>query len=208
MSRMPHYAIDGSLRQRIALMRRARAADAEIRWPFRLPHAKNRDVASQIEFGKGAYVGRQAWININSKTARLRIGEGSVIGNDLTVTCGGLVDVGPGVLMSARVCLLDQLHDYDDWMAPHFETGAPARFNWAMTEARPVVIGEGTWLGINVVVLPGVTIGKGCIVGANSVVTKDLPDYSVAAGAPAKILRSSKRETSRIGRAGAPATSV
>jgi acetyltransferase-like isoleucine patch superfamily enzyme len=110
--------------------------------------------------------------------------------------------------MSARVCLLDQLHDYDDWMAAHFERGAPARFNWAMTEARPVVVGEGTWLGINVVVLPGVTIGKGCIVGANSVVTKDLPDYSVAAGAPARILRSSKRSTSRIGRAGAPATSV
>jgi acetyltransferase-like isoleucine patch superfamily enzyme len=208
MSRMSHRSIDGSLRQRVALMRRARAADAEIRWPFRLPHAKGRDVAAQIEFGAGAYVGRQAWININSTTARLRIGEGSVIGNDLTVTCGGLVDVGPGVLMSARVCLLDQLHDYDDWMAAHFERGAPARFSWAMTEARPVIVGEGTWLGINVVVLPGVTIGKGCIVGANSVVTKHLPDYSVAAGAPARILRSSKRETSRIGLAGAPATRV
>ena len=208
MSRMPHRSIDGSLRQRVALMRNARAAGAEIRWPFRLPHAKGRNVAGQIEFGPGAYIGRQAWININHPKARLRIGEGSVIGNDLTVTCGGLVDVGPGVLMSARVCLLDQLHDYDDWMAAHFDRGEPARFNWAMTEARPVVVGEGTWLGINVVVLPGVTIGKGCIVGANSVVTKDLPDYSVAAGAPARILRSSKRETSRIGRAGAPATSV
>src|SRR4051794_9369095 len=205
---MSHRSIDGSLSQRLRLMRRARSAGGEIRWPFRLPHGKGRDVAAQIEFGEGTYVGRQAWININSPKARLRIGAGTVIGNDLTVTCGGLVDVGPGVLMSARVCLLDQLHDYDDWMAAHFDHGTPARFNWAMTEARPVVVGEGTWLGINVVVLPGVTIGKGCIVGANSVVTKDLPDYSVAAGAPARILRSSKRSTSRIGRAGAPATSV
>lgn len=186
---MPHRSIDGSLRQRLMLVARARRAGGEIRWPFRLPHGPGRAVARQIEFGRGAYVGRGAWININSSKARLRIGEGSVIGNDLTVTCGELVDVQPGVLMSARVCLLDQMHDYDAWLAPHFDRGEPARFSWAMTEARPVVVGEGTWLGINVVVLPGVTIGKGCVVGANSVVTKDLPDYSVAAGAPARVLR-------------------
>jgi acetyltransferase-like isoleucine patch superfamily enzyme len=206
--KMSHRSIDGTLRQRVKLMRRASAAGAEIRWPFRLPHGKNRDVASQIDFGAGSYIGRQAWININSPKARLRIGEGTVIGNDLTVTCGGFVDVGPGVLMSARVCLLDQLHDYDAWMAPHFERGEPARFSWAMTEARPVVIGEGTWLGINVAVMPGVTIGKGCIVGANSVVTKDLPDYSVAAGAPARVLRSSRPSTGRTTLAGAPAANV
>lgn len=191
---MSRRSIDGSLAQRIKLVRRARSAGAEIRWPFRLPHAKGRDVASQVELERGAYIGRQAWLNINTKSARFRLGEDSVIGNDLTISCGGLIDVGPGVLMSARIALLDQLHDYDAWMAPHFDTGAPARFSWAMTPARPIVVGEGTWLGINVVVMPGVTIGKGCIVGANSVVTKDLADYSVAAGAPARVLRSGRRE--------------
>ena len=192
MSKMPRRSIDGSLSERFRLVRRARAAGAEIRWPFRLPHGPGQQVAAQIEFGTDAYVGRHAWINVNSPSALLRIGEGTVIGNDLTVTCGGLVDIGAGVLMSARVCLLDQLHDFDDWLAPHFADGAPARFSWAMTPARPVVIGDGTWLGINVVVLPGVTIGKGCVVGANSVVTADLPDYSVAAGSPARVLRSVK----------------
>jgi acetyltransferase-like isoleucine patch superfamily enzyme len=192
MTRMSHRSIDGSRAQHRRLLRRARAAGAEIRRPFRLPHAKGRDVASQIEFGAGAYIGPQAWLNMNGGGARLRIGEGSVIGADLTISCGGLIDVGPGVLMSARISLLDSLHDYDAWMAPHFERDEPARFTWAMTEARPVIVGEGTWLGINVVVLPGVTIGKGCIVGANSVVTRDLPDYSVAAGAPARVLRSGR----------------
>jgi acetyltransferase-like isoleucine patch superfamily enzyme len=189
---MPHRSIDGSLSERRRLMRLAKASGAEIRWPFRLPHGKGRKVAQQILWGKDAYVGPQAWININAREARLHIGEGTVIGNDLTVTCGGGVNVGAGVLMSARVCLLDQLHDYDDWLAPHFERGEPARFSWAMTPARPISIGDGTWLGINVVVLPGVTIGVGCVVGANSVVTRDLPDYSIAAGAPARVLRSNK----------------
>lgn len=189
---MKRSSIDGSLSERVRLQVRARRAGAEVRWPYRLPHGKGRHVSRQIELGPGAYLGKNAWINLNSTSARLRIGRGTVIGNDLTVTCGELVEIGQGVLMSARVALLDQLHDYDEWLAPQL-TGAsdqPPRFSWAMTAPKPVRVGSGTWLGIGVVVLPGVTIGEGCVVGANSVVTRDLPDYSVAAGVPARVLRS------------------
>ncbi len=187
---MRRSSIDGTLAERLRLQVRARRAGAEVRWPYRLPHAAGRHVARQIELGTGAYIGRGAWININKASARLRIGAGSVIGNDLTVTCGELVEVGEGVLMSARIALLDQLHDYDSWLAPQLrgEPGPP-RFSWAMTEPRPVRVGSGTWLGIGVVVLPGVTIGEGCVVGANAVVTSDLPDYAIAAGVPARVLR-------------------
>lgn len=52
-----------------------------------------------------------------------------------------------------------------------------------------VVIGEGSWLGTNVVVVGDVRIGKHCVIGANSVVTKDIPDYSVAAGTPCKVIK-------------------
>ena len=52
-----------------------------------------------------------------------------------------------------------------------------------------VIIGEGSWLGTNVVVVGKVSIGKHCVIGANSVVTKDIPDYSVAAGIPAKVIK-------------------
>jgi len=55
-------------------------------------------------------------------------------------------------------------------------------------EGKKVVIGEDCWLGINVVVMPGITIGKGCVVGANSVVTKDVAPYNVVAGIPAKVI--------------------
>jgi acetyltransferase-like isoleucine patch superfamily enzyme len=56
-------------------------------------------------------------------------------------------------------------------------------------KVQPVLIREGAWLGQNVVVCPGVTIGKGAVVGANSVVTTSIPDYCVAVGAPAKVIR-------------------
>lgn len=188
---MPRRSIDGSLSERLRLQARARRAKATVRWPYRLPHGPGRHVSRQIILGEAAYVGRHAWININSPHARLRIGDGSVIGNDLTVTCGELVEVGRGVLMSARVSLLDQLHDYEEWLGPALrgETDSP-RFSWAMTPARPVRVGDGSWLGIGVAVLPGVTIGRGCVVGANAVVTRDVPDYSIAVGVPARVLRS------------------
>jgi acetyltransferase-like isoleucine patch superfamily enzyme len=55
---------------------------------------------------------------------------------------------------------------------------------------QPVLIKRGAWLGQNVVVCPGVTIGRGSVIGANSVVVKDIPDFSVAVGAPARVVKS------------------
>lgn len=56
--------------------------------------------------------------------------------------------------------------------------------------AAPVVIGDDCWIGGHVVILPGVTIGKGCTIAASSVVTKSIPDWSVARGSPAKVCKS------------------
>lgn len=55
--------------------------------------------------------------------------------------------------------------------------------------AKPVTIGDDCWIGGNVIIMPGVTIGKGCTIGAGSVVTKDIPDFSVAVGSPAKVVK-------------------
>ncbi|MDD5331737.1 MAG: acyltransferase [Candidatus Nanoarchaeia archaeon] len=64
-------------------------------------------------------------------------------------------------------------------------------------EAR-VVIGEGTWIGTNVTILPGVKIGKCCVIGANSLVTKDIPEYSIAIGIPAKPIKNLKDENNKL----------
>lgn len=58
------------------------------------------------------------------------------------------------------------------------------------TRGGDIVIGEDCWIGINAVISPGVTIGKGAVIGANSVVTKDIPEYAIAVGAPAKVIGS------------------
>jgi len=58
-----------------------------------------------------------------------------------------------------------------------------------MNSTGPVSIGDGSWLGINVSVLPNVRIGKGCVIGAHSVVTENIPDYHIAVGIPARVIK-------------------
>lgn len=58
-----------------------------------------------------------------------------------------------------------------------------------MEYAKPVVIGDDCWIGGNVVILPGVTIGKGCTIAAGAIVTKSIPDWSVAMGQPARVVK-------------------
>jgi len=78
------------------------------------------------------------------------------------------------------VYITDQNHGYEDVDVPIGRQVAPE---------RPVRIGSGSWLGHGTVVLPGATIGRHVVIGANSVVTGELPDYCVAAGAPAVVIR-------------------
>jgi acetyltransferase-like isoleucine patch superfamily enzyme len=78
------------------------------------------------------------------------------------------------------VYITDQNHGYENVKIPISQQ--------TQTE-RPVSIGDGSWLGAGVVILPGATIGKHVAIGANSVVTGSLPDYCVAVGAPARIIR-------------------
>jgi acetyltransferase-like isoleucine patch superfamily enzyme len=78
------------------------------------------------------------------------------------------------------VYITDQNHDYTDISVPISQQSQPE---------RAVVIGDSSWIGFGSVVLPGVTIGRHVVVGANSVVTSDLPDYSVDVGVPARVIK-------------------
>ena len=204
LSRIPEHlsylrrmrrSVDGPLRERVTVAKRALDGGGWWRQPMRLPARGAQRPSSQIAIGERVFVGRHAWINLTSADARLRLGDGVVIGNSFTVGCGASIDVGDGVMMSDRVTILDQLHDFRSWVAEAVAAGRDPVCDWGLTDAAPVAIGSGTWLGIGVVVLPGVTIGKGCAVGANAVVTRDLPDHSVAVGVPARIIGSAVQET-------------
>jgi acetyltransferase-like isoleucine patch superfamily enzyme len=105
---------------------------------------------------------------------RCLIGRQSSIVGHLSVTLGDDVFFGPNVYVT------DQNHAVDRLELPIGKQSEPE---------RPVIIGTGSWLGTNSVVLPGVSIGRHVAVGAGSVVTTDLPDNAVAAGVPARVLR-------------------
>jgi acetyltransferase-like isoleucine patch superfamily enzyme len=79
-----------------------------------------------------------------------------------------------------NVYITDQNHGYEDVSLPISKQSQPE---------RAVKIGSGSWLGYGSVVLPGVTIGEHCVIGANSVVTRDVPSYSVAVGVPARVIK-------------------
>jgi len=88
------------------------------------------------------------------------------------------VTIGDRVLFATGVSLITATH----------ETSLKSRRE-GVEYAEPIEIGDDCWLGANVTVLPGVKIGKGCTIGAGAVVSKDIPDYSVAVGVPAKVIK-------------------
>src|SRR6266540_2851291 len=93
---------------------------------------------------------------------------------------GGLT-IGDRTIFGPYTMVHTANHEWADITRPIPEQG------W---EAKPVEIGSDCWIGMGVAILPGVRIGEGCVVGAGSVVTRDLEDYCIAAGVPAKPIKS------------------
>jgi acetyltransferase-like isoleucine patch superfamily enzyme len=137
-----------------------------------------------IFIGSGVIVEYKAWLTANSIEkgieARLEIGDGTVLGhfNHIYATKG--IKIGNNVLTADRVYISDNLHSYEDINLPVLHQ--------PIKQIAEVEIGDGTWIGEGVCII-GAKIGRGCVIGANAVVTKDIPDYSVAVGIPAKIIK-------------------
>lgn len=118
----------------------------------------------------------------------LKIGDGCVFGHFNHVTCTNVVEIGQKVLCADRVHISDNMHSFENVSRPILEQRVVSK--------GPVHIGDGSWLGENVSVL-SCRIGRHCVIGANSVVTRDIPDYSVAVGAPARVIKRLNPETQR-----------
>ena len=110
----------------------------------------------------------------------VRIGDRCLIGRGSGIVGHFSIEIGNDVWTGHHVYITDQNHGYEDISKPISQQTQPE---------RAVRIGDGSWLGHGCIVLPGVTIGRHVVVGANSVVTHDLPDYCVAVGAPARVIR-------------------
>lgn len=113
-------------------------------------------------------------------TDTVKIGDRCLIGRTSSIVGHRHVHIGDDVWTGQGVYITDMNHGYEDVDLPLSVQNQPD---------EPVNIGDGSWLGHGVVVLPGVTIGRHVAVGANSVVSRDLPDFSVAVGSPATVIR-------------------
>jgi lipopolysaccharide O-acetyltransferase len=160
-----------------------------IRYPIDIRGKKN------IEFGKNFTAGYHCRLETYAinKNKVLIIGKNVQINDFVHITAKESVIISDNVLIASKVFISDTSHgsykggdaDSDPRMAPKERK----------LISSPVFIGENVWIGEFVSILPGVRIGKSSIVGANSVVTKNIPDYCVAVGNPAKLIKKYNFET-------------
>jgi acetyltransferase-like isoleucine patch superfamily enzyme len=137
----------------------------------------------RIVIGDKVFVGAGSWLRVidSSGEVAIVIGDGTSIAGDCVLSAAQSIRLGRNVLLGRHVYVADHMHSYED--------PGQAVLHQGITRVAPVVIDDGAWLGQGVVVTPGVRIGRGAVVGANSVVLDDVLDYSVVAGAPARLVK-------------------
>jgi acetyltransferase-like isoleucine patch superfamily enzyme len=138
----------------------------------------------RIAVGSEVYVGGGSWLQViydEPLGAALTIGDGTKIAGSCVLSAAVEVCLGERVLLARNVYVADHGHAFHDPSRPVLDQG--------IRDLSPVRIGDGAWLGQNVVVMPGVTIGEGAVVGANAVVTHDVPPRTIVGGVPARLLR-------------------
>ena len=111
----------------------------------------------------------------------LEIGPGCFISHGAHLSCVEGITLGPRVMIADHVYVADHDHDYRAVDIPIKQQ--------ALIASGPVTIGADSWIGANACITGGVRIGRHCVIGAQSVVTKDIPDFSVAVGAPARVVK-------------------
>jgi len=118
---------------------------------------------------------------IQAKTGPLDIGDNCDIGAHTIISSISRITLASSVLIAGNCYIGGARYHMADMETPIMDQGIYSR--------GPVSIGEGTWIGASATILDGVSIGKGCVIGAGSLVTKDVPDYAMAVGVPAKVIR-------------------
>jgi acetyltransferase-like isoleucine patch superfamily enzyme len=138
----------------------------------------------RIAIGSRVYVGAGSWLQALGEGAApaIEIGDGTSIAGHCVISATQSVRLGERVLLARGIYISDHIHAYEDTTRAVIDQG--------IAKVAPVEIGDGAWLGENVVVAPGVTIGTGAVIGGNAVVVEDVPAHSLAVGVPARVVRS------------------
>ena len=158
------------------LMRRGAFA----RWPVH-GNVLEALLEDRLQIGSDTLLEPGVWITAPAP-GRVRIGSGTFLNLGVMVAALALVEIGDHCMFANGCFVTDADHRFDDLRRP---------ITWqGFTTKGPTRVGDNVWCGANVVITSGVTVGERCVIGANSVVTRDLPPFSIAAGAPARVLRS------------------
>jgi acetyltransferase-like isoleucine patch superfamily enzyme len=161
-------------------------ASSAICWPVNALYGERH-----IALGSGTIIGPHAALSVGTMPDQvltlpapdgvgIRIGDRCLIGRGSGVVAHASIEIGDDVFTGHHVYVTDANHGYED-------VGTPIGRQFG--EPRPVSIGAGSWLGHGSIVLPGARIGRHVVVGAGSVVTGELPDFCVAVGNPARVIR-------------------
>jgi len=137
-----------------------------------------------IALGDGVLVMPGAWLAVErqaweSEGPVLRIGNRAAMRTNCTISAAVSIVIEDDVVFGGGVTIIDSDHTWD---------GGHPNVLYNPVEASPIVIGRGTWIGDRAAVLKGSRVGEFCLIGANSVVRGDIPDGSIAVGAPAKVV--------------------
>lgn len=139
-------------------------------------------VGDRVTIGKHAII-RPTNIYGDAIGEGLKIGNNSSIGPYSYIGCSGFIEIGDNVMMSPRVSIYAENHLFEHPDLTIKEQGVKREF---------VKIEDDCWIAANTVILAGVTIGRGSVIAAGSVVTKDVPPFSIVGGVPAKVIKSRK----------------
>jgi acetyltransferase-like isoleucine patch superfamily enzyme len=134
----------------------------------------------RLEIGAHALLEPDVWITAPG-SARVRIGAGTFLNLGVMVAAMELVEIGSHCMFANGCLITDADHRFDDPNRPVPWQG--------FTTKGPTRVGDNVWCGAHVVITSGVTVGERSVIGANSVVTEAIPPFSLAAGAPARVLR-------------------
>ena len=147
----------------------------------------------RIQIGDRVFIGSNSWLQTlpdgENKSVAISIGDGTSIAGLCVISAVCRVILEEDVLLARNVYISDHMHRYTD-------TGSPIKAQ-GLDKIAPVLIRRGAWIGQNVVICPGVTIGIGAVIGANSIVNEDIQDYCVAAGSPARVVKKIATKTDK-----------
>jgi acetyltransferase-like isoleucine patch superfamily enzyme len=146
---------------------------------------------SRLQFAEGLTTGHHCRFDLlgeeNDNSKKLVIGKNCKIGDNVHIVANEKVIIGDNCLMASKIFISDTSHGYYSNSTNGSSPDVPP--DERPLYVKPISIGNNVWIGENVCILLGVSIGDGCIIGANSVVNRDVPNNCIIAGTPAKVIK-------------------